>query len=173
VNGRRPLTATPAPKREIRFAPLSWKAPLLPPLLEGGVADNVAPAPISACFGIWSGARSAELAQSSAWPRLSRAFYPREDKAIAMPVLSLSGMSSASGAGPAVSALGRKVSGLGFHCPGRFVRKAAMANMGDPRRKCGAASPRVFAVPWRSGRLLSIAAHGAVDADPQGSRERR
>jgi hypothetical protein len=36
VNGRRPLTATPAPKREIRFAPLSWKAPLLPPLLEGG-----------------------------------------------------------------------------------------------------------------------------------------
>src|ERR1700683_3835576 len=29
-------------KCEIRFAPLTWKAPLLPPMLEG-VADNVAP----------------------------------------------------------------------------------------------------------------------------------
>ena len=41
-NGRRTLTATPTPKCEIRFAPLTWKAPLLPPMLEG-VADNVAP----------------------------------------------------------------------------------------------------------------------------------
>jgi hypothetical protein len=41
------------PKGEIRFAPLSWKAPPLPPLLEG-VAESVALAPISACSRIGS-----------------------------------------------------------------------------------------------------------------------
>ena len=44
-NGRRTLAATPAPKRETRFAPLSWRALPLPPLLEG-VAENVALATI-------------------------------------------------------------------------------------------------------------------------------
>jgi hypothetical protein len=53
MNGGRTLATTPAPKREIRFAPLSWKAPPLPPLLEG-VAESVALAPISACSRIGS-----------------------------------------------------------------------------------------------------------------------
>ena len=43
-----PIDRDATPKREIRFAPLSWKTPLLPPLLEG-VAESVALAPISAC----------------------------------------------------------------------------------------------------------------------------
>jgi hypothetical protein len=90
VNGRRPLTATPAPKREIRFAPLSWKAPLLPPLLRGGRGQR-RPGAHLGLFRNMERRPLCQLAQSSAWPRLSRAFYPREDKAIAMPVLSLSG----------------------------------------------------------------------------------
>ena len=55
-----PIDRDATPKREIRFAPLSRKAPLLPPLLEG-VADNVALAPISASSRI-ERAKSVELA---------------------------------------------------------------------------------------------------------------
>ena len=55
------MAATPVPKREIRFAPLSWKAPLLPPLLEG-VADNVAPGVDFGLFPDMERAGSTELA---------------------------------------------------------------------------------------------------------------
>jgi hypothetical protein len=45
----------------MRFAPLSWKAPLLPPLLEG-VADNVAPGVDFGLFPDMERAGSTELA---------------------------------------------------------------------------------------------------------------
>jgi hypothetical protein len=51
---------------------LSWKAPLLPPLLEG-VADNVAPGVDFGLFPDMERAGSTELAPSSAWPGPCRA----------------------------------------------------------------------------------------------------
>jgi hypothetical protein len=81
---------------------------------------------------------------------------PREDKAIAIRVLSLS-EPSASRSGPAISTLIRKVSGLRRYRPGRFVREAAMTNAGSlaGMRRC--MSPHVFAIVMaRSGRLLSV-----------------
>jgi hypothetical protein len=100
---------------------------------------------------------------------------PREDKGTAMRVLSLSGKPSVSRSGPAASRLIRKVSGLRRYRLGRFVGEAAMTNAGPlaGTRRC--ISPHVFAaVMARSGRLLSaVRPIGAVDAGPQGSRERR
>jgi hypothetical protein len=81
---------------------------------------------------------------------------PREDKATAMRVLSLSRKPSASRSGRAVSTLIRKVPGLRRHLPGGFVREAAMANAGPlvETRRC--ISPHVFAaVMAHSRRLLS------------------
>jgi hypothetical protein len=89
VNGRRPLTATPAPKREIRFAPLSWKAPHLPPRLEG-VAESVPLALTVACSRIRSGPVSPSL-RRQAYGRGCWAFHPQGDKATVVRVLSLSG----------------------------------------------------------------------------------
>ena len=99
---------------------------------------------------------------------------PREDKATAMRVLSLSGKPSASRSGSAVSTLIRKVSGLRRYRPGRFLGEAAMTNAGPlaGRRRC--IFPHVFAaVMALLQAAFRVAAHGAVDADPQGSRERR
>ena len=56
-----PIDRDATPKREIRFAPLSWKAPLLPPLREG-VADNVAPGVDFGLFPDMERAGSTELA---------------------------------------------------------------------------------------------------------------
>jgi hypothetical protein len=151
-NGRRTLAATPAPKRETRFGPPSWRALPLPPLLEG-VAENVALAPISACSRIWSVPVPPSLRrQAHGRSRLGR--FPREDKATAMRVLSLSGKPSASRSGRAVSTLIRKVPGLRRHLPGGFVREAAMANAGPlvETRRC--ISPHVFAAVMAHSRRL-------------------
>ena len=81
---------------------------------------------------------------------------PREDKATAMRVLSLSGKPSASRSGPAVSTLIRKVSGLRRYRPGRFVGEAAMTNGGPLAETRRCISPHVFAaVMARSRRLFS------------------
>ena len=90
---------------------------------------------------------------------------PREDKASAMRVLSLSGKSSASRSGPAVSRLIRKVSGLRRHRPGRFLGEAAMANAGAlaGRRRCISRSVRSrHGALWQAA--FRVAAHGAIDA---------
>ena len=120
-------------------------------------------------------AGSAELAPSSAWPRPSRAFSLVKTRRPPCACSVCRGKPSVSRSGPAVSTLIRKVSGLRRYRPGRFVGEAAMTNAGPlaGMRRC--ISPHVFAVVMaRSGRLLSaLRAHGAVDADPQGSRERR
>ena len=83
------IAATPAPKCEIRFAPLSWKAPLLPPRLEG-VADSVALALTVACSRIGS-APVSPSSRNQAHGRGCWAFHPQEDKATVVRVLSLSG----------------------------------------------------------------------------------
>jgi hypothetical protein len=118
---------------------------------------------------------SAELAPSKRMAEAVSGILPREDKATAMRMLSLSGEALGVAAGPAVSTQIRKVSGLRPYRPGRFVGEAAMMNAGPlaGTRRC--ISPHVFAVVMaHSARLLSaLRAHGAVDAAPQGSRERR
>jgi hypothetical protein len=92
---------------------------------------------------------------------------PREDKAIAIRVLSLS-EPSASRSGPAVSTLMRKVPGLMLPSGPPM---AALTNGGPLAETRRCISPHVFAVVMaRSGRLLSaLRAHGAVGADSQGS----
>ena len=100
---RRPLPS-------VRSASLpDWKAPPLPPLLEG-VAENVALASILASSRIWERAGSAELAPSKRMAEAVSGILPREDKATAMRALSRSGKPSAARSGPAVSTLMRKVS---------------------------------------------------------------
>jgi hypothetical protein len=90
---------------------------------------------------------------------------PREDKATAMRVLSLSGHPSASGSGSAFSTLIRKVSGLRRYRPGRFLggdddERGTLAG----RRRC--IFPHVFAaVMALLQAAFRVAAHGAVDAD--------
>ena len=166
------MAATAAPKREIRFGPPVGGPLPLPPLLEG-VAKNVALASISACSRIWSAPVPPRLCRQ-AQPGPSRAFS-LNDKALAMRVLSLSGEASAARSEPAVSTLIRKVSGLRRYCPRRFVRKAAMTSSGPVAGTRALYVPRVSAIVMaRFGSLLSgVAAHGAVDAGPQGSREGR
>ena len=68
-----PIDRDATPKCEIRFAPLAWKAPLLPPMLEG-VADNVAPGVDFGLFPDMERAAPTELAPSSAWPGPCRVF---------------------------------------------------------------------------------------------------
>src|ERR1700722_16614134 len=116
--------------------------------------------------------RFAELATSSAWPRPSRAFCPVETRRFAMRVLSLLGNPSLSRSGPAVSTPIRKVSGLRCYHPA--------ADGGDDERATLARNAALHiptCVRSRHGALwqaaFRVAAHGAVDADPQGSRERR
>jgi hypothetical protein len=84
------------------------------------------------------------------------------------------GKPSVSWSGPAVSTLIRKVSGLRRHRSGRFGREAAMTNAGllAGRRRC--IFPHVFAaVMALMQAVFHVAAHGAVDAEAQGLRERR
>ena len=120
----------------------------------------------------------AEFRRACAVKRMAEAVsgvLPREDKATAMRVLSLSAKPSASRSGSAVSTLIRKVSGLRRHRPGsRFVGEAAMTNAG-PLAGRGVAYSRMWSQPScaLSQAAFRVAAHGAVDADPQGSRERR
>jgi hypothetical protein len=75
----------------------------LTPLLEG-VAENVALAPVSAFPRIWSVPVPPSL-RSQALAVVGSVVLPREDKATAMRVLSLSGQPSASRSGPVVSRL--------------------------------------------------------------------
>jgi hypothetical protein len=77
----------------------SWKAPPLPPFLEG-VAEDIALASISACSRIWSAPVPPSL-RRQAHGRGRLGILPREDKATAMRVLSLSGkaLGGAVGAG--------------------------------------------------------------------------
>lgn len=139
MNGRRPLTATPAPKREIRFAPLSWKAPHLPPRLEG-VAESVPLALTVACSRIRSGPVSPSL-RRQAYGRGCWAFHPQGDKATVVRVLVCRERFSAVGAG--CFNAGRQGSGLRRHRPGGFVREAAMTKMGPAAAVRRCISPRV------------------------------
>ena len=163
---RRPLpSARPASVPQLEGAALA-------PLLEG-VTENVAlhrfrPVP---GYGACRFRRACALKRMA---EVGSVVLPREDKATAMRVLSLSGQPSASRSGSAVSTLIRKVSGLRRYRPGRFVGEAAMTNAGPlaGRRRC--IFPHVFAaVMALLQAAFRVAAHGAVDADPQGSRERR
>jgi hypothetical protein len=135
---------------------LELEGAALAPLLEG-VAENVAlhrfrPVP---GYGACRFRRACALKR---WPRSARAFSPREDKATAMRVLSLSGQPSASRSGSAVSTLIRKVPGLRCYRPGRFVLgEAAMTNAGSLAGMWRCISPHVFAtVMARTGRLRSV-----------------
>jgi hypothetical protein len=148
-NGRRTLAATPGPKRETRFdPPVGGRSPC--PLLEG-VAGNVALTPISACSRIWR----CRFRRACAVKRVAEAvsgILPREDKAIAIRVLSLS-EPSASRSGPAVSTLMRKVPGLMLPSGPPM---AALTNGGPLAETRRCISPHVFAaVMARSRRLLS------------------
>ena len=133
----------------------SWRALPLPPLLEG-VGENVGLAPFRPVPGYGAG-RSAELASVKRMAEAVSGILPREDKATAMRVLSLSGKPSASWSGSAISTLIRKVSGLRRYRPGRFVREAAMTNVGSlaGTRRC--ISPHVFA--GRRQAAFRVAAH--------------
>ena len=152
----------------------SWRALPLPPLLES-VAENVALAPISACSRIWSVSVPSSLRRQAHWPRPSRAFLPREDKATAMRVLSLSG-----------EALGVVVGAGRFYADPEGFRLASLSSGplpgggGDDERGTlgrDAALHIPACVRSRHGALrqaaFHVAAHGAVDAYPEGSRERR
>jgi hypothetical protein len=123
---RRPLpSASPASVPQLEGAALA-------PLLEG-VTENVAlhrfrPVP---GYGACRFRRACALKRMT---EVGSVILPREDKATAMRVLSLSGQPSASGSGSAVSTLIRKVSGLRRYRPGRFVGEAAMTNAGSLAR---------------------------------------
>ena len=94
-------------QRETRFDPRVGGRCPCPPLMEG-VVENVALAPVSACSRIWSVSVPPSL-RSQALAEVGSGVLPREDKATAMRVLSLSGQPSASRSGSAVSTLMRKV----------------------------------------------------------------
>jgi hypothetical protein len=104
-------------------------------------------------------------------PRPSRAspLVKRRRPPCACSVLS-GGEPSASRSEPAVSTLIRKVPGLRRHRPGHFVREAAMTNAGPLAGTRSYISAHVFAavmVLWQAA--FRVAAHDAVNADPQGS----
>ena len=153
-NGRRTLAATPAPKRETPFAPpVGGRCPCprsLKASRKTSPLHRFRPVP---------GYGACRFRRACAVKRMAEAvsgILPREDKATAMRVLSLSGKPSVSRSGPAVSTLIRKVSGLRRYRPGRFVREAAMTNAGPLAGMWRCISPHVFAVVMaRSGRLLS------------------
>ena len=118
-NGRRTLAATPAPKRETRFAPpVGGRCPCprsLKASRKTSPLHRFRPVP---------GYGACRFRRACAVKRMAEAvsgILPREDKATAMRVLSLSGKPSASRSGSAVSTLIRKVSGLRRYRPGRFV----------------------------------------------------
>src|ERR1700722_6760472 len=95
---------------------------------------------------------------------------PLEDKATAMRIPSWSGKPLAAQSGPAVSMLIRKVSGMRRY----RLPMIAMTNTGP---QAGTRALHISACV-RSRRALSpaafrVMAHGAVDGDPLGSRERR
>ena len=144
MNGRRTLAATPAAKRETRFAPpVGGRCPCprsLKASRKTSPLHRFRPVP---------GYGACRFRRAYAVKRLAEAvsgISPREDKATAMRVLSLSGKPSASWSGSAVSTLIRKVSGLRRYRPGRFVGEAAMTNAGPlaGTRRC--ISQHVFAV---------------------------
>ena len=126
----------------------------LAPLLEG-VAENAALCRFRPVPGY--GARPFQRACAvKRMAEVVSGILPREDRATAMPVLSLPGKPSMSRSGPAVSRLIRNVSGLRRYRPGRFVREAAMTKAGSWAGMWRCMSPHVFAlVMARSGRLVS------------------
>ena len=152
-NGRRTLAATPAPKRETRFGPPVGGRCSCPRALKASRKTSpwhrFRPVPgYGAC-------RFRRACARQALAEVGSVVLPREDKATAMRVLSLSGKPSVSWSGSAVSTLIRKVSGLRRYRPGRFLGEAAMTNAGSlaGRRRC---ISRMCSRPsWRSCRLLS------------------
>jgi hypothetical protein len=172
VNGRRRLAGTPTRKREARFAPPVGGRCSCPPFLES-VAESVAFPPVSACSRIWSVSVPPSL-RSQALAEVGSGVLPREDKATAMRVLSLSGQPSASRSGSAVSTLIWKVFGLRRYRPGRLVGGAAMTNAGSLAGMWRCISQHVFAIVMaRSGGLLSTLRPMAPSIPTrEGSRER-
>jgi hypothetical protein len=112
--------------------------------------------------------------RSQALAEVGSGVLPREDKATAMRVLSLSGQPSASRSGSAVSTLIWKVFGLRRYRPGRLVGGAAMTNAGSLAGMWRCISQHVFAIVMaRSGRLLSTLRPMAPSIPTrEGSRER-
>jgi hypothetical protein len=92
--------------------------------------------------------------RSQALAEVGSVVLPREDKATAMRVLSLSGQPSASGSGSAVSTLIRKVSGLRRYRPRRFLG-GGDDERGTFGREAALHIPAGSRPPWRSCRLLS------------------
>ena len=132
----------------------SWRALPLPRSLKA--SRKTSPCTGFGLFPDMERVGSAELALVKRMAEVVSGILPREDKATAMRVLSLSGKPSASRSGSAVSTLIRKVSGLRRYRPGRFLGEAAMTNAGPlaGMRRC--IFPHVFAaVMARSCRLLS------------------
>jgi hypothetical protein len=144
-----PIDRDATAKREIRFALLRWKAPLLPPLLQRA-ADNVALARISACSRIWSVPVPPGLRrQAQGLGRLERSPLVKTRRPPCA-ARSVGGSLSAAWLGPAICTLIRKGSGLRRHRPRRFVDEAAMTNAGSlaGTRRCACAgrpSWRTFA----------------------------
>jgi hypothetical protein len=135
-NGRRTLAATPAPKRKTRFGPPDGGRCPRP----GSLKASRETSPLHRSRPV-PGYGACQFHRACAVKRMVDAvlgILPREDKAIAIRVLSLS-EPSASRSGPAVSTPIRKVSGLRRHRPGRFVVEAAMTNMGTLGRDAGVA----------------------------------
>jgi hypothetical protein len=153
LNGRRTLAATPAPKRETRFDPRVGGRCPCPRSLKASWKTS----PLHRFWPVPEYGAS-RFRRACAVKRVAEAvsgILPREDKAIAIRVLSLS-EPSVSWSGRPVSRSIRKVFGLRRHRPGRFVREAATTNAGPLAETRRCISPHVFAVVMaRSGRLLS------------------
>jgi hypothetical protein len=172
-NGRRTLAATPAPKRETRFDPQFGGRCPCPRSLKASRKTS----PLHR-FRAVPGYGACRLRRACAVKRMAEAvsgILPREDKATAMRVLSLSGKPLVSWSGPAVSTLIRKVFGLRRYRPGRFLGEAAMTNAGSLGRDAALHIPHVFAAVMARSRRVSSALRPMAPSMPthEGSRERR
>ena len=142
-NGRRTLATMPTPKRETRFGPpVGGRCPC-PRSFKASRKTS----PLHR-FRAVPGYGACRFCRACALKRMAGAvsgILPREDKAIAMRVLSLSGKPSVSWSRPAVSTPIRKVSGLRRYRPSRLLGEAAMTNAGSMAGMWRCMSPHVFA----------------------------
>ena len=160
------------PKGEIRFAPLSWKAPPLPPLL-GGVAESVALAPISACSRIGSAPVPPSLrSQAHGRSRLGHSPSQRQGDRHTR----AQAVGEALGVAVGIGRFYADPQGLGASLPSGPLRGSGRDNERRSLGRDAALHIRAW-VRSRHGAFRQAAfggaAHAAVDADPQGSRERR
>ena len=172
MNGRGRLAATSHPKREIRFAPrVGGRRPCLRSLKASRITSPWRQFRLVPAYGV------RRFCRACAIKRMARAVsgvLPQRQGDRHARAQSVGGGSSASRAGPAVSTLGGKVSGLRRHRLGRFADEAAMTNMGPLADRRALHFPACVRGVMALGQAaFRAAAHDAIDADPQGSRERR